>query len=670
MNRKFRILILALITAVTCGYSFHRKWTLRHHSTTITVVLSSDTPPDMYQIFFDTGNGFHEGESIKLFYEAGKRNQLDFTLPRKRFTGFRIDPGTQESLIKINQIRMTHGKTEVSWKGEDLIRLFTPIHHVTQATLSDGDLLLFISGNDPYLHFNGDIEQFIDFRIDWAGLVLFMVQTALFLTLTSFLVLYCNQARNPPGKTGGLFEFFHKITPGKLFLAVSLQWGLIMVFVTPPFQVPDEASHFYRSYQVSRGDFSPVVKNNQLGGYIPRSISRYLSGYTHIPFHKDEKTSLSKILSDFKTDLAADRQIFVQHINSAQYTPFLYAPQSIGMFLPRNLNASPPIILYAGRIGNLLLWVLLIHMAISITPIFKWIFFLLAVLPMSVSQAASLSPDSMINGMSFLLIAKVLNMAFGVVRSISKRDIFITLMLLFYLTIAKNVYFYLGALVFLIPKERFATRRYRGILYAGVCFSVAAAVLVNMLYLRLVKNGLDMSGGVYASYPGYPQDIYPFQQLMHVLSDLPGYFLMLLNYFTNHLMITIKGCIGILGWFDTYLPLTFYIFVIFILIITALFDKNETVDLKVRHKFLLFSAVMASFVTILSVLYLVWMPLGAKEFDIIQGRYLIPLAPVFMLLFYNRRLNMPNGFLPLVSSVTASIFFIVTLTSVVLRYYV
>ncbi len=41
------------------------------------------------------------------------------------------------------------------------------------------------------------------------------------------------------------------IVPEKAYLILALVFGLLLVFITPPFQVPDEDQHIYRSYQLA-----------------------------------------------------------------------------------------------------------------------------------------------------------------------------------------------------------------------------------------------------------------------------------------------------------------------------------------------------------------------------------------------------------------------------------
>lgn len=55
----------------------------------------------------------------------------------------------------------------------------------------------------------------------------------------------------------------HPLNAAKSFLFIFLLFGTLMVFLTPPFQVPDEINHFYRAWQVSTGSFSPVKQDQR-----------------------------------------------------------------------------------------------------------------------------------------------------------------------------------------------------------------------------------------------------------------------------------------------------------------------------------------------------------------------------------------------------------------------
>jgi hypothetical protein len=67
-----------------------------------------------------------------------------------------------------------------------------------------------------------------------------------------------------------------KNKPQILFAILFLLFGLLYVFLTPPIYVADESAHFYRTYQVSEGNFVPENVGNESGGKIPKSLSDFV----------------------------------------------------------------------------------------------------------------------------------------------------------------------------------------------------------------------------------------------------------------------------------------------------------------------------------------------------------------------------------------------------------
>ena len=43
-------------------------------------------------------------------------------------------------------------------------------------------------------------------------------------------------------------------TEQRVYVYIALIVGILFVFLTPPFQSPDEDSHFKRSYQIAKGN--------------------------------------------------------------------------------------------------------------------------------------------------------------------------------------------------------------------------------------------------------------------------------------------------------------------------------------------------------------------------------------------------------------------------------
>ncbi len=60
--------------------------------------------------------------------------------------------------------------------------------------------------------------------------------------------------------------------PARVYLILATISGLIMVFLVPPFQPPDEHPHFFRSYQISRGGLVAERNGEDSGGRLPTSF--------------------------------------------------------------------------------------------------------------------------------------------------------------------------------------------------------------------------------------------------------------------------------------------------------------------------------------------------------------------------------------------------------------
>lgn len=115
---------------------------------------------------------------------------------------------------------------------------------------------------------------------------------------------------------------------------------------------------------------------------------------------------------------------------------------------------------YFGRIATLAAFLILVALAINTTPVFKWTFLLLALMPMSMYLAAVYSADPITNGLAFLAIVLVLRCVFGV-ENVSRADLVQLCLAFCCLALCKQVYVALALLLFMIPRQKFGgARRY------------------------------------------------------------------------------------------------------------------------------------------------------------------------------------------------------------------
>lgn len=151
----------------------------------------------------------------------------------------------------------------------------------------------------------------------------------------------------------------------KVFLFAALFWGITLLFLVPPYQVPDEPAHFYRAWQVSLFDFKPEVRNNRLGGELPVSLQDFYSTIMVTPGDKEDKLTGTMLEAASKIKLNPEQTKFYTFPNTALYSPVPYIPQAIGIGIGRVLKLSPLAVFYLARLFNFIAWVSIVFLQLK-----------------------------------------------------------------------------------------------------------------------------------------------------------------------------------------------------------------------------------------------------------------------------------------------------------------
>lgn len=419
---------------------------------------------------------------------------------------------------------------------------------------------------------------------------------------------------------------FRDINPQTAFLIIGLIYGLGFLLATPAFQVPDEYEHFYRALYVSEGHIVPEKLGNISGVYVPESV-KTTSNTVNEEWHsfimdRKNKTDLAPLLD---LPFNSKNMVFedISRIAVITYSPVPYLISAFAIDIGKLFNLSPLVLLYIGRLANLLAWIFLTYLAIRITPVHKWVFLMLALIPMTLFEAASLSADSFLLGLSFLIIAIFFKFAFdGDKKKISIKDIYILFILLLLIALAKSNYFLLLFLIFLIPKEKFGNRK-NIFLVTGFLFLAIGAV-VGIWYL--------LTKGLYV--PIVPQ-VSISGQLTYILGDPFRFPYVLINTFIERGLSYQLLFVGNF-WLDIPLPMWWLGTYLITIIPVALLDKNK---MNITRNQKLISAVIfiVNFIAACALVYITWTSVGQNIIDGIQGRYFIPILPLLFLLLYRIR---------------------------------
>lgn len=439
-------------------------------------------------------------------------------------------------------------------------------------------------------------------------------------------------------------------------------FGLLFVFTTPPALVGDEPNHFFRAYQISEGQIFGERRENLSGGWLPKSVldtNRKLVG--NIEMNHDVKFDGNLISELRQLSLDKEDRVFERFPNTVVYTPIPYAPQVLGILAGKVFNASPLSMIYLARIFNLFFFIALAFAAIRKTPVHKWVFCLLCLTPTNVFQVASASVDAFTFGICFLAVAYFLFYAVGENAEVKNADLAKLFVLSLLAVLSKNAYIFLPLLFLLISYRKIGTLKKYLFTFASlliVCIGSVAA------WTRLVKP----------IFLPYRIDI-PINadEQMRLIIAHPFLFARLAAMdYINKYDYYFVSFFGQLTWLDLYVPTYLTIFVFAVLMTVSLADKNAGVSVSKLNKALFASIIVATMLLISALLYITWSPVDGVDIEGIQGRYFIPVAPLFFLLFYNRKLEWLKfekyAYLIVYSTVIVSL--AITLQTIIKRYYV
>ncbi|EKQ52699.1 MAG: putative membrane protein [Methanobacterium sp. Maddingley MBC34] len=402
---------------------------------------------------------------------------------------------------------------------------------------------------------------------------------------------------------------FNNVKPEIVFLILCLIFGIGFLLATPHFQVPDEPEHLLKSVHLSEGQIIP------------------------------EK---SKVFAAF-------------------YPPIPYIASASVMFIGNLFNFSPRDLIYPGRFVNLILYALIVYLAIRLTPVHKWVFTLLALMPMTLYEAASLSADSFTIAISFLLIAIFFKLAFDdTKKEVNMNDILILFVLGLMIALSKQIYIVLLLLFFSIPLYKFENRKKMFLIIGSVS-----------LPLILIIEGWSFL--VQGAYVPISDQVSVHSQIFFILSNPIAFLQVFSNTISHNFNYYLVSFVGTFGWIDTHLDtplpnILVYIYMI-VLILGSLIDNNEF-NVNLKQKLVSLVTLSLTFISIFVLEYIAWTTVGNNIIEGVYGRYFIPIAPLFFLLFYNKKFKFDNNRLSIVIICFIVFILLISLFMIIKRFYI
>lgn len=437
----------------------------------------------------------------------------------------------------------------------------------------------------------------------------------------------------------------------KIFIALFVLFGVMILLTRPPYRLMDEPVHMARAWQISEGNFlSPtgsrddVLKtvtgdNKKSFGWTNRSpeaaTEKLFTASVPVSLIPDEfifdvwddsqdvKFSFDGLKKFLATPLNVDERESGFIPNTGTYPPPTYLPQAAAAFIGRSLNLSAGVIYYLMGLNGLIFAAVCVFWAMKVLPEAKELIFLLAMMPMFVVEAASISADAVTFGVCFLGTAWLLSLR-NSTEKFSRAEIFGLIILAIMLACSKSVYGTILLLYFLIPPERVGSLKKFLLLGAGL-------LLLNLMTsLGWTEFALGTAGVEPANSRQYLglQNVDVATQKVFVVEHPQAFLDAVINSLgigTVYYWISFMGLWGANGNF--HLPYVFYVVYGITLIFFAL-TNGLRLTLAERAVFL-FAATVSTFAFFLFD-YLTWTPVGEDWIAGVQGRYFIPLAPMIL----------------------------------------
>lgn len=415
--------------------------------------------------------------------------------------------------------------------------------------------------------------------------------------------------------------------PENLFLLIGYVFGFLLIYSNPPFQSNDEDRHFYNAYLLSTGQITPVQNKNQVGGYLPKNLYAVSDMYQGIPFSTGAKINYKMLKELSAVPLNKEAQEFYDN-SSYRINPVSYFPFIIGIKAAALINSNPIHLLWGARIAGLLTFLLIVFFAIKIIPVHKWVLFAVALSPMTIYQATSVSYDVLCLSLSFLIIALALKYAF-MESKLRAGDIALYCLAVLLQSSTKSGYFLVPLFFLVVPLKNIGS--VKRLMVAVTCI-VAACFLPSLLWNSYLSS-LHLGCGK----PVINDFLYGTAEQTKVILSAP--FAFVSNLFLNSIVQGKDWIIGALGRFGyAYAKMnhTVLFFHGLALIVISVLDSSKTLVFSCLQKVVTAIAAIGTIVIIIAG-FLFISPVGANMIFGLQGRYFIPILPLLLLLNINQK---------------------------------
>lgn len=398
----------------------------------------------------------------------------------------------------------------------------------------------------------------------------------------------------------------------KIFLSILIPIGMLYLVLMVPYYVPDEAPHVIRAYEIYHGEF--ISNLNDEGNHrakIPLALKEL--NLANLNNYQTLNEQMQK-----QTDYSQKDEVYTE---AQGYPGILYMFSGLGMLIGEIFNLNIVLAMYLARIFNYIFFLILAYFSIKKIPFGKMLLSVYLLMPMVLQQAASVSPDSVINSVEIFFISYILYLTFKA-EKIQKKEIIFIFGASAFLAVSKVVYLPIVFLLLLINQNKKITKKQKLIIIIG---SITIAIILGASWYLFQTRYHDERQYV------LERNINSTEQIKNILSQPLQYLKTLGNTLEKMGTTYTLDMVGLnLGWQDIQTPIATTILALFLIIISGWFEKHE-VSLNKKQKIWTLLIVIGTILLVFTALYIAWTEVGAGIVVGVQGRYFIPVAILIFL---------------------------------------
>ncbi|UGT52794.1 DUF2142 domain-containing protein [Nocardia asteroides] len=415
------------------------------------------------------------------------------------------------------------------------------------------------------------------------------------------------------------------------FAVLATVFGALFAVLTPPFWGHDELTQFGRAYQVAHGGVFPQRiaddRGVAYGGDIPVSVDA-LMGYAFRDYNDNPDEPDAMVADPGAYDRLGAAEISsatkpMWFTNTAAYSPVPYVPAAVGIRLGEALGLNVGGMYLLTRLAGLVAYLGVVGFGLYALRERRsqWLVFTVAVLPIALFQAGTVTADTLTNALAIMVSALLLKALF-VGDRLRPVETGALLAATIALPLSKPTYVLLAMLVVVVPADRLG--------FSGKLKLIpwVFAAVGGTLFLAWTKIASATGEGMGLMRPQHQwYEVRPGDQLKGILSD-PVQFV---HTFGESIALRdhrwFNQFFGELGFAYVDVPaISMLACLIAFAVSFGIADRMNSTTATFKRTLIVALTVLASVAMVYVTLYMSFTPVDFYIIDGVQGRYFVPLA--------------------------------------------